>query len=76
MGITTWEHVDGDAATTKTGIQLAQPILLQAFDTPSACRKSCTVPACGDGILDGGEVCDDGNTVGFDGCAADCKSLQ
>jgi cysteine-rich repeat protein len=33
------------------------------------------VPACGDGILDGGEVCDDGNTVGGDGCAADCSSL-
>ncbi|MEP7121411.1 MAG: hypothetical protein ABJE95_10895 [Byssovorax sp.] len=27
-------------------------------------------------MLDGGEVCDDGNTTGFDGCAADCKSLQ
>ena len=75
-GITTWEHVNGDPATTKTAIQLAQPIVLQAFDTPSPCRKSCTVPACGDGILDGGEVCDDGNTTGFDGCAADCKSLQ
>jgi cysteine-rich repeat protein len=75
-GITAWEHVNGDPATTKTALQMAQPVILQAFDTPSPCRKSCTVPACGDGILDGGEVCDDGNTTGADGCAADCKSLQ
>ena len=34
------------------------------------------VPRCGDGKFQGGEVCDDGNTVGGDGCAADCKSLQ
>lgn len=29
-------------------------------------------PDCGDGILDPGEVCDDGNNVGGDGCEADC----
>lgn len=45
-------------------------LTLQAFNTPSSCRTTCTVPACGDGILDGGEVCDDGNTVGGDGCSA------
>jgi cysteine-rich repeat protein len=27
---------------------------------------------CGDGVLDVGEQCDDGNLVGGDGCAADC----
>ena len=75
-GITGWEHVDGDGSTSVTALQPTQPIVLQAFDMPSACRTSCTVPACGDGILDGGEVCDDGNTVGSDGCAANCKSLQ
>jgi cysteine-rich repeat protein len=32
--------------------------------------------ACGNFILDPGEVCDDGNTVGGDGCSADCKSLE
>jgi cysteine-rich repeat protein len=75
-GITGWDHIDGDAANTATAVQTGQPIILQAFDTPSACRKTCKIPACGDGVLDGGEVCDDGNTAGFDGCAADCKSLQ
>ncbi len=27
---------------------------------------------CGDGILDGGEACDDGNTTDGDGCSAGC----
>jgi enediyne biosynthesis protein E4 len=31
---------------------------------------------CGNGILEEGEVCDDGNTVGGDGCRADCKGLE
>jgi cysteine-rich repeat protein len=29
-------------------------------------------PACGNGRVDGDETCDDGNTVGGDGCAANC----
>jgi cysteine-rich repeat protein len=49
---------------------------ITALDSPSACRTNCTVPRCGDGILDGGEVCDDGNVIGGDGCSVDCKSLR
>lgn len=30
---------------------------------------------CGDGILNSGEACDDGNTIGFDGCGATCKNI-
>ena len=38
---------------------------------------SCTssnnnTPACGDGVLDTGEQCDDGNTNSGDGCSATC----
>jgi cysteine-rich repeat protein len=29
---------------------------------------------CGDGVLDAGESCDDGNTVGGDGCSATCET--
>ena len=32
-------------------------------------------PVCGDGELDQGEQCDDGNTKDGDGCSATCKSL-
>ena len=30
------------------------------------------LPSCGDGVLDPGEECDDGNNDDGDGCAADC----
>lgn len=33
---------------------------------------SCIAVACGNGTVDPGETCDDGNTVGGDGCPADC----
>ncbi|MCE9672855.1 Ig-like domain-containing protein [Myxococcus stipitatus] len=33
-------------------------------------------PVCGDGYLDSGEVCDDGNRVAGDGCRADCQGLE
>jgi cysteine-rich repeat protein len=32
------------------------------------------VPQCGDGIVDVGEQCDDGNTISGDGCSASCES--
>jgi cysteine-rich repeat protein len=35
-----------------------------------------TVGRCGNGVLDPGEVCDDGNTVSGDGCRGDCKGLE
>ncbi|MBU8897776.1 tandem-95 repeat protein [Corallococcus sp. M34] len=33
-------------------------------------------PVCGDGYLDPGEVCDDGNRVAGDGCRADCQGVE
>lgn len=74
QGITTWSWVRPDGSLAP--LDLNTPIVLTAFDSPSMCRTDCTVPKCGDGIIDGGEVCDDGNNVSGDGCAADCKSLQ
>jgi cysteine-rich repeat protein len=55
---------------------LTEPVTIQAFDESSRCRTTCVVPRCGDGILDGGEICDDGNNTGGDGCAMDCKSRR
>jgi cysteine-rich repeat protein len=34
-----------------------------------ACSNSCTVPTCGNNIIEMGEACDDGNTNNNDGCA-------
>ena len=72
-GMDDWSYIDADLE--RVALVLTEPANLSAFDTPSACRLDCTIPRCGDGILDAGEVCDDGNEGGGDGCAADCRSL-
>jgi cysteine-rich repeat protein len=41
--------------------------------TPDTCRTTCALPACGDGVVDHSEQCDDGNLRGCDGCDANCK---
>jgi len=49
---------------------------LGACDIPIAARGDDTPnnPNCGDGVLDGQEICDDGNTASGDGCNATCSS--
>src|SRR5258706_9378179 len=36
----------------------------------------CLRDTCGNQLVDHGEVCDDGNTLAGDGCAADCRSNE
>jgi cysteine-rich repeat protein len=43
-------------------------------DAPDKCRLKCLKPACGDGIQDTGEGCDDGNKIDNDGCSATCQT--
>ncbi len=50
--------------------------LADAGKDSGSCVVSAKAPLCGDGILDMGEVCDDGNPNGGDGCAADCKTVE
>jgi fibro-slime domain-containing protein len=44
------------------------------------CRDGATTRACdtkcGDGNIDEGEACDDGNQLDHDGCSADCKMQE
>jgi cysteine-rich repeat protein len=42
----------------------------------ASCRLDCTQGRCGDGVVDPGELCDDGNTAAGDGCRADCAGLE
>jgi cysteine-rich repeat protein len=73
-GIESWDYVDADGEPIELTTQLDG--VLRAFPTPSRCRLDCTVPRCGDGIVDGGEICDDGNLVEGDGCSPDCATLD
>jgi len=41
-------------------------------ETCKMCKEDCC-PNCGNGILDSGELCDDGNNEDGDGCTSDCK---
>lgn len=36
-------------------------------------NMNCVAPSCGDGVVETGEECDDGNTTAGDGCENDCK---
>ncbi len=38
--------------------------------------SKCSAGTCGDGKIGKGEMCDDGNAVGGDGCSADCKAVE
>ena len=42
----------------------------------SAPPTPADLPLCGNGVLDAGEVCDDGNRVGGDGCNAWCSQFD
>jgi cysteine-rich repeat protein len=45
---------------------------LNSDTAPDACRTDCRPAQCGDGVVDAGEACDDGNRARCDGCDRDC----
>jgi cysteine-rich repeat protein len=42
----------------------------------AAAQLTCIRDKCGNGVVDPGEVCDDGNVLDGDGCAKDCTSNE
>ncbi len=72
-GIDALRFFDGDG--TEVPLQLLGTVSIVARTVPS-CRPDCTFPQCGDSVVDGNEACDDGNTQGGDGCAADCSTTD
>jgi cysteine-rich repeat protein len=42
----------------------------------AARQAACIFDLCGNGVVDPGEVCDDGNIISGDGCSADCQSNE
>lgn len=43
------------------------------FVEDRALSEALENPGCGNGVVEKGEACDDGNTESLDGCSADCK---
>jgi cysteine-rich repeat protein len=44
---------------------------------PGQCvAGGCLVPVCGNGEIEPGEACDDGNRLGGDGCSGSCSSTE
>jgi cysteine-rich repeat protein len=39
----------------------------------AVCRRSFLPDCCGNGVVEAGEHCDDGNQADFDGCSAGCR---
>jgi cysteine-rich repeat protein len=70
------------SATSGTNVHVyrtaAKPPLVQGVVTPTAQKivngSLVGCPICGNAEVDDGETCDDGNTVGGDGCSADCQN--
>lgn len=42
------------------------------YENENPNRPMCIFGGCGNGIIEQGEICDDGNTVNGDGCSAQC----
>jgi cysteine-rich repeat protein len=51
-----------------TGTVSPAPLIIQDPTLPDC----ATLPFCGDGAINGSDVCDDNNNVSCDGCRADC----
>jgi len=74
-GISVWTWVQSDGSLVN--LDLTQPVTIKAYKAASHCRLDCTAPRCGDGLLDGGEICDDGQTSdGQSTCGGDCMSFN
>ena len=71
--------VSGGCATTQqvaacAGVADGQACTLDGTSSAYCVRGVCRPSICGDGVVDPGERCDDGDTISGDGCSAHCDS--
>jgi cysteine-rich repeat protein len=57
-------------------VQCANGLVCPAGTRCASRQDACITTSCGDGVIDPGEVCDDGNVIDGDGCSANCKSNE
>jgi cysteine-rich repeat protein len=65
-----------DSCDTKTGcssVNLADGSVCNANGGNVCLAGVCVVHVCGNGVVEGGEACDDGNTANGDACPANCN---
>jgi len=73
-----WRFQDidlGKQASVQIGFTLASDDSQQygGWTVDDVCIVGIKTPVCGDGVLDSGETCDDGNVAGGDGCSSSCQ---
>jgi cysteine-rich repeat protein len=89
FGLDNITSCEGIEVCDSTGTCVAPQCTTDADCTaPDTCiNELCTAPGsdgsdgsgqavCGDGIIETGEVCDDGNTMDGDGCSSDCQTAH
>ena len=62
-----------DASARTTAHATARTTLAEGSETEISVRLSAGDDLCGNGNIDPGEQCDDGNLFSFDGCDDDCQ---
>ncbi len=73
----TTDTMTGSAATCN--VSCSHQAITQCVNGDGCCPAGCTTkndsdcaPVCGNGVVEAGEQCDDGNKVSGDGCSATC----
>lgn len=70
------EQIISDANSPKAQLDRAQYVAMRVYtwyEDENPVRPECVLPGLGNGVLETGEECDDGNLIPWDGCSAEGK---
>ncbi|MBL9101305.1 MAG: DUF4215 domain-containing protein [Myxococcales bacterium] len=66
----------GDTTVSDTTASDTEVTTEPSTDTSMDTETTAPMPVCGNGVVEGGEPCDDGNQDPGDGCEPDCTTTQ